>query len=917
MKNEKTNTTKTERNPGVLAAVGTVVVVVVVVGFLARKSCKHFQNTVVSQTQQQLLTIAKTEAKNIERQLKDIYSELDLLALNPTVKKSIKNNISRDQMPDNAYCPGQNTFEHMMHAGLVSSLYRIDSEGIVQERIPARKDCIGSDFSHMPGVKCILEENYLEHLSHDEANSRHISKVFTTDSGKKAISVCAPVFEEKENIGILRALVCLESINRKLSKTKVGRYGHIQIFDDDGTVIAYPRADQIGKDVIALRKEAFPDYDWSEMEAVVTRMANGEEGTGSYHSVWWDADKSPFTKKLTAFAPIKLYHNWWSLGVTMCYGEVSGPVIAQTRNIAMAASLLILVFAGAGLWLYKTQKEKTKLAAKAESAHILREMNQQLNSEITERKQAEETLRTREIQLSNAMKIASLGYWEYDVAEDLFTFNDHLYGIFHTTAKQVGGYTMKSARYAELFLHPEDRQIVAIETKKAIETTDPHYSRQLEHRIVYATGETRYISVRFVIIKDKQGGTIKTFGANQDITERKRTEEMLRQAKRQAEAANETKSQFLANMSHEIRTPMNGIVGFADLLAEEELTDEQRESVIIVRNCAHDLLKVINDVLDISKIEAGKLDTEMINCSLEELLHSVASLAGAQAEKKGLDFRVISAGQGLPARILTDPTRLRQCLINLVGNALKFTEQGHIHLRMSLGQIDDQTFICFVLEDTGIGIGPEQQRTIFESFIQADGSTTRKYGGTGLGLTITRQLAELLGGKLTVTSELGQGSIFTLMIPAGLDVTKEQALDMDGLVEQSNRNSEHLVQTRFSGHILIAEDIDTNQKIIKRQLEKHGATVTIVENGQEAVTAALAQSFDLILMDIQMPVMNGYEATRTLREKEITTPIVALTAHAMKGDEQKCLDAGCDDYLSKPVDSNKLEQILGKYLSSV
>jgi PAS domain S-box-containing protein len=380
-----------------------------------------------------------------------------------------------------------------------------------------------------------------------------------------------------------------------------------------------------------------------------------------------------------------------------------------------------------------------------------------------------------------------------------------------------------------------------------------------------------------------------------------------------AETANAAKSEFLANMSHEIRTPMNAIVGFGDMLAEEDLSDEQRDYVDIIRDGGHNLLAVINDILDFSKIEAGQLDIETVDCSLGQLLGSVESLIKPKAGEKRIEFAVFKA-DALPAQIRTDSTRLRQCLINLSNNAIKFTEKGHVFINVSLEEIADKPWIRFDVEDTGIGIPENRRDAIFESFTQADGSTTRKFGGTGLGLTITRQLAELMGGELTVTSEVGQGSVFSLTIPAGVDVTNQPLLRTDNAAEQPVDEKDVIQQHEFSGCVLVAEDSKTNQKLIKSLLERHGLQVEVVENGKQAMHKALAEPFDLILMDIQMPLMNGYEATAALRRKGLAKPIVALTAHAMKGDEKKCIEAGCDGYLSKPVDRKKLLQVLSKYL---
>lgn len=390
---------------------------------------------------------------------------------------------------------------------------------------------------------------------------------------------------------------------------------------------------------------------------------------------------------------------------------------------------------------------------------------------------------------------------------------------------------------------------------------------------------------------------------------------------KQADQANKFKSEFLANMSHEIRTPMNAIIGFSELLSEEDLTEQQHSFLNTILNSGKSLLQLINDILDFSKIEAGRLQTEIIECKMQEFLGDINSFLRPLALEKGLDFNLLQCGE-LPAIFFTDPVRVRQCLVNLVGNAIKFTAQGHVYINVSTERHHEKDCIRFDVENTGIGIPEEKQKSIFEAFTQADGSTTRKFGGTGLGLSITKQLTELLGGKITLKSKDGEGTTFTIMLPAGVKLEESEMINtyniMDDLIQKTHEKPTKPKETNgYSAKILVAEDAVANQALIRILLERLGHEVVIVENGAEAIETLEKQTFDLVLMDMMMPVMNGYDATRKLRAAGCDLPIIALTANAMKEDDKKCFDAGCNGYLSKPIDRKQLQALLDHYLKAL
>ena len=422
------------------------------------------------------------------------------------------------------------------------------------------------------------------------------------------------------------------------------------------------------------------------------------------------------------------------------------------------------------------------------------------------------------------------------------------------------------------------------------------------------------------------GGESYLLGFSIDVSEQRAARDAMQRAVESAQAASRAKSEFLANMSHEIRTPMNGILGMTELVLESSLEPDQRADIALVKASADALLTIVNDILDFSKIEAGKLDLEEVPFDVRQLVRETARSMQLRAQQQGLALRV-EVPPALPRTMKGDPGRLRQVLINLLGNAIKFTQQGSVTLALALGaESENHCEVEFSVRDTGIGIPLDKQNLIFDAFSQVDGSTTRQFGGTGLGLTICRRLVILMQGDIAVESRPGQGSTFRFTVPLEHTALQlpadEDVCELSGPAPGSGLALLAPVQPLEEGgsnglRILLAEDNPVNQRLALRLLEKMGHRITLVDNGLDALGRSTAGGYDLVLMDVQMPELDGLTATRRIRQWEAANgghvPIIAMTARAMQGDRERCLEAGMDDYLSKPIDSERLRQLVSRY----
>ncbi len=523
-----------------------------------------------------------------------------------------------------------------------------------------------------------------------------------------------------------------------------------------------------------------------------------------------------------------------------------------------------------------------------------------VSEDITDRKKTEEKIKQSEARLKEAEKMAHLGHWDWDIMTNELYWSDEIYRIFGLEPQEF------SATYDAFLntIHPDDRDMVIKAVNSAIEGKNTY---NIEHRIILPNGTIKTVHEQGDVAMDSSGKVLRMIGIVHDITERKEYEEALEKIKDAALGASRAKSEFLANMSHEIRTPMNTTLGVGELLRETNLTPEQKRYVDMFQKSGEHLLNLINDILDLSKIESGHMELERIDFNLLSIIEHVRSILAPKTREKGIEL-LIDIDPFIPGYLIGDPQKIKQILINLAGNALKFTQKGSILINAKLERtINRDVVLLFEIKDTGIGIPPDKLDKLFKSFSQVDSSTTRKYGGTGLGLVISKKFIEMMNGHIWVESKVGKGSSFFFDIE--LEVSPIMIEDGKKSRKKEGETVNNLKNKKLK--ILVVEDSDDNRQLIKLYLKNYDYHIDEAENGETGLGKMKNEGYDLVLMDIQMPIMDGYDATRLYREWEKKEnkrpiPIIGLSANAFKDDREKAIEVGCSEYLTKPVRKKQL-----------
>ncbi len=856
-----------------VAALGGMVSIAVLL--LAGLSASHsiFEEDTITTFQEHQLA----EAQHLARSVKGIFEE---------VQQDL-GYLSRDADIVNASPDRQEALDAFLetHSDVLNNITVIDAEGSRILRSPASSTL--KNISHWPAFAAVRDIGGV-HIS--EPHSPVIEK------GVRVVRITLPIEDRGEFRGVMFAGIDMRKLwDKCLSLPDAVCASSCWVIENDGKILydtdgryAGRTWEEVENDRRAGREEGSEEEE-AARESLRWRVQRGEEGTAVFTN-----NNAGGIDELMAFTPIRLGNQTYGLAITAQKTALAGPIAAHAR-VTYALTAGMLLFLGVGGYV--------GIRGVRANARLVAEQKYAAARNLAEAQSREMEGRFRDL-FESANDVILLVDSEGDIVD------------INCLAEQLTGYSrrelLRSNVLGDLII-PEDRGQIEQVLGELLAGRSQLYNvrwRAKDGTVIMFEGSS---SARL----SADGEFQTTRCILRDITDRMRAEEDLRRAKAAAETANQAKSEFLANMSHEIRTPMTAILGFADVLLErgniEDAPPDRIEAARTIKRNGENLVGIINDILDLSKVEAGKMGVEQIACDPAMLIAEVASLVKAKADGRGLAFNIEYIGD-LPETIQTDPMRLRQILINLIGNAIKFTEIGGVRLITSV--VDDEVTprLQFDVLDTGVGLTEEQAAKLFQPFSQGDNSTTRKFGGTGLGLTISKRLAQMLGGDITVVdTQPGVGTRFRLTVTTGsLDGVKmiHKPSSATGVAAEADTASAGQPDVRGC-RILLAEDGPDNQRLFAHVLRRAGADVTVKENGKLAMEAALTArdedtAFDIILMDMQMPVMDGYEATALLRQKGYTGPIIALTAHAMGGDREKCMDAGCDDYAAKPIDREKL-----------